>query len=114
MQYRQVFAMTLRSLSKGRTMKTSKILYKAVDILHERGWIQGAIWEENGGVCAVGAICVAATSSIIDEVRARDALKATVGQHIPAWNDAPERSFEDVLLAFKTAAYEAELKEAGE
>ncbi len=99
-------------------MKTSEVLYKAIDILHERGWTQDVYENAEGNVCSLGAIDSArmdldlstSESGADDPI---EALEEIIGyQDVPEWNDAPERTFEDVLLAFKTAAYEAELREA--
>lgn len=41
-------------------MNPSEICEKAIEVLDEKGWCQGAIQDENGSVCAVGALGYAA------------------------------------------------------
>ncbi|MGW0682914.1 DUF6197 family protein [Streptomyces sp. NPDC002754] len=75
--------------------------------------------ETSAPVCAMGAIRRAVTGGSVMNLpvgsdrmlvlNAADLLAGSVGSlatrlDIPAWNDAPERSAEDVILALKRAA----------
>lgn len=94
--------------------QVAEVLHKAQEILQERGWIKFAP-ENSDGVCSLGAVCIATrdlhargnefaawpvdTIHILQEELMREG-------HLPSvtvWNDAPERTVEDVLLLFKKA-----------
>jgi hypothetical protein len=54
--------------------------------------------------CAMGATGRAQAGNIPAGVRARDRLRAAIGDRsIPGWNDAPERTHAEVLAAFDRA-----------
>lgn len=84
-------------------MKASEIAEGALHLLKEKGWIQRA-QSSDRGFCVVGALFKAATGA--SDWRDNDgpyqtALKElgllTMPKPTPvAWNDAPERTFEDV------------------
>jgi hypothetical protein len=83
-------------------MTPSEILLKAADLLAERGWTQGVLEDYEGRMCAAGAVYnVTCNSSAALEL-----LQAHIGfsDNIAAWNDAPGRTAEDVILAMKRAA----------
>lgn len=84
----------------------------AIDILNERGWTQGVVRNAKGEVCLIGALGIA-TGRIATNNGYCSALE-TCGRKlgIPVgsvitWNDAPERSKEDVILILKELASEA-------
>ncbi len=83
-----------------------KLLNDAADYIEEHGWCQGELRDEMGQVCILGAI-----ASIPDpedwEPRsvALKALRAITGSPFPDnWNDAPGRTKEEVIAAFRNAA----------
>lgn len=83
--------------------------YKAIDVLHERGWHQGdAMDETTGAVCIYGALLVAcgqpATNDGFLPFPVRSLLTDEVGLFVGPWNDEPERTEEDIVLALKKAA----------
>ena len=93
------------------------VLREAARILMRDGWIQGALHGDNGaGHCAIGATCAAR-----DELGLSFTLSDSAGfmlfrwllreygplRGVAAWNDAPERTAEDVILALKRAAEES-------
>ena len=109
-------------------VKTSEVLYEAARILMTEGWGQGTEgWMEPGTRCSRGAIDASVSLSlgcIGDSDLANSALARWLirnesarpghcpGDTIVRWNDAPERTAEDVILALKQCA--AGLEERGE
>lgn len=84
----------------------------------ERGWTQGAFARDGDGhkvafehpaagcFCALGAIerAEGGDTSYASGQRARFSLRAVIGSNlIGEWNDAPERTKEEVLSAFSRA-----------
>jgi hypothetical protein len=91
------------------------IFLKAIDVLEERGWTQGTMEDGEGRVCLVGALRVALSGRprtnksvgprVTELTRTAFGLQ-TGGSWVSAliWNDAPERSYEEVVLCLKRAA----------
>jgi hypothetical protein len=81
-----------------------------LESVHRHGWVQGTYWSRRGG-CLVGHATYITTgaapygTSIADADtwhRSRfyalyDALSETIGGVPERWNDAPSRSYEDVV-----------------
>lgn len=104
------------------------ILAEAADYIAEHGWTQGDYRDDaTGGVCALGAIWSTRDGILtVDEDDGRHKFLASIdvcdkalvllsqhlnvgppgawGAHVPNWNDQPERTAEDVILALKGAA----------
>ena len=88
-------------------MSTRDVLLKAVDIIEDMGWWQGNLIGPHGERCVAEAIAEA------DSMVAPDAY-AALRQHlgigpddqfaIGHWNDAPERTQEEVIAALRGAA----------
>lgn len=95
-------------------MTRTTIYSKAADYLMEHGWRQHAKGEHGGPRCALGALFSASGMTDLsvaqsDEtchayVEAVRQLTEHVDGNVPAWNNAPERTAEDVILAFKELA----------
>jgi hypothetical protein len=104
-------------------METADILEKAAEVLETRGWCQYTYEAPSGEVCAIGAVrtavwgapllmCVSREIVQEDYSKANGALKALADhvnfQYWPEigafWNDAPGRTKEEVIDAFKHAA----------
>jgi hypothetical protein len=97
----------------------AEVLRRAAEYMSERGWIQGKLQTENG-VCAMGAIhnvlCEMMSKPHSEEGARLERVAVTmmsgylnvgsspVVNHIPSWNDAPDRTAEDVILALKHSA----------
>ncbi len=80
---------------------------RALEILHERGWHQGGYVGDDGSVCITNALALAA-DSIAEYLASCGAIEEGADVlSLPAWNDKPERTFEDIALALKQAHYEA-------
>ena len=79
---------------------------KAIDVLKERGWHQGQEQGPDGSVCLLGAVGVACTGNAYMWGRENYHLVSqTLGlTRVGSWNDDPERTEEDVILALKHAA----------
>lgn len=90
-------------------MTPAEVLAGARDVLAERGWTQGTAEAADGSVCLDGALCVASTGSphrgtVEGDAGASRALSAVAGERgYVAFNDDPERTYEDVMLALKRA-----------
>ncbi len=82
-----------------------KALNDAADYIEKHDWRQGALVDIDGKVCALGAIVF---SGHYDDAEAREALKkylsGTPWVSIAEWNDAPGRTKEEVIAAFRNAA----------
>ncbi|MFE6846547.1 hypothetical protein [Streptomyces sp. NPDC057686] len=100
-------------------MTPKQILEDAIKVLERDGWHQGSLTagnaEQGGAVCAWGAMGRAATGNAYcyneNVVEAADLLAHSLNlEGLPTsaiftWNDAKERSKEDVILAMKKAAH---------
>lgn len=99
-------------------MTPEQILEDAIDVLQTHGWIQGKSGSRHDGFCAIGAVYQAVAQDVHGNVSDKDATAALVAlglldiphtsgrlKHpIAVWNDAPDRTAEDVILAMKKAA----------
>jgi hypothetical protein len=99
-------------------MTPEQTLQQAADLIAQRGHHKGDyICGDTGAVCALGAIqlaaygftlslfggtCPPATTDLTLEVTRL--LEAEVGDNVPTWNDHPDTTAEDVILALKKAA----------
>ncbi|GHG10131.1 DUF6197 family protein [Streptomyces hydrogenans] len=97
--------------------EAKKILEDAYDILETRGWCQGTLRKADGRVCLEGAVIAACPDSLhwlmqaqhpgfaawrtLGEVIGRETGCAFMSPYL--WNDAPERTVEDVKLVLKKA-----------
>lgn len=103
-------------------LKPSDLLYQAIAVLEERGWCQHISEDAQGRVCLGGSLEAArknaheATRAWLEVWRQRQAYRtamqtlvtAIAPYTIPLYNDAPERSVEDVISMLKRAAYKLE------
>lgn len=99
-------------------MNTSEILNKAADIVEQRGHSKGVYSDSTGRVCAVGAInaAILGTTKIEHLPIWYSGLDTHAGRvlhslvcadeywSITDWNDAPERTKEEVVAALRQAA----------
>lgn len=78
-----------------------------------RGWCQRALSDDEGGVCALGAlyeVCTGAPEHVPELsnhpefYRAYDKLNAVMMDSIVGFNNAPGRTAEEVAQAMETAA----------
>jgi hypothetical protein len=98
-------------------MSTAKTLRDAADYVSEHGWTQNEMQDDEGRVCAMGAIRETTAMYSLDGMNALQAMVKSLGldrnrsgflHPVAMWNDAKGRSAEDVILAFKRAAEYAE------
>lgn len=83
--------------------------------IHQHGWLQGALWDESGAVCILGAqlrILAAGYSSPAVVERARELIGNEIGYRgetgpIDTWNDAKGRRAADVHQLLRRAAARA-------
>lgn len=94
------------------------LLDKAADVIIERGWHQGDYQKPGGeAVCAMGALFAAAARSPrtaglnTADPRSAAAVAATclkrhlgIESSLPAWNDSPGRTEDEVLAALRECA----------
>lgn len=91
-------------------MKVSQVLFKAAKIIERDGWNQGWYINDQGCVCAYGAIRKAICNDATDyvgHVEARIFCEFLQIETIAEWNDAPERTVEEVIDALVIASVEA-------
>lgn len=92
-------------------------LLEAADYMEEHGFCKHYLFDEDGGVCALGAIVKASGRNFGFELSSKDLLsvvhltnfieKTTEfrGQlAIPLWNNAPERTQAEVVATLRAAA----------
>lgn len=104
-------------LRSSATSKTAdQLLEEALALISGYGWVQGAGYRKDEGFCITGALRHAAfgagywdcipIETVVNTVSyyaACTRLLAYVEDNIIIWNDKPERTVEDVILAFKKA-----------
>ena len=86
-------------------MNAAEVLSKARDVLADVGWCQLDFHDSEGRVCTYAALTRQSPypgGLLVDQ--AADCLKQVVGGvSVTSWNDRPERTYEDVILALKQA-----------
>lgn len=90
-------------------MTTSQILTAAADLIEEKGWTQGQDHDSLGRYCAWGAIFAIAKNDIRARMDAGCALysKAVAESDygtLALWNDARERTKDEVVAALRKTA----------
>ena len=97
-------------------MNEPTIYAEAIEVIYRLGWTQGELLDAGtGSVCITGALNTACHGTPMPCVVDRHdhfadgwfegaALDAVIGcGSVEAWNDAPERAVEDVILLLKYA-----------
>lgn len=92
----------------------AQLLMRAADLIVERGWTQHKSVSSFGELCASEATYCANNWTALDHQdasemwqRARNALRLHIGTaYIADWNDAPERTAEEVITALRATARE--------
>lgn len=87
------------------------VLLTAAHLLAQHGWCQRQSRSGSGALCVVAAIAAAAGGAKTLEDRAHHALEVWVIWHsnhdsVAEWNDAPERTKDEVLHALRHAVAE--------
>lgn len=103
----------------------SKLLRDGADHMEKHGHTKGQLQDDNGSVCFLGALYAArGRMNVIDGVSDVTDIVQSV-MNIPfhrngsvyamvAWNNAPERTGEEVIAAMRLAADYAETKETAD
>jgi hypothetical protein len=96
---------------------TSEVLREAAAVLMRQGWVQESYGSMSGPVCLVSGLAAAGKCEWLTSLEgpaeeAAQALRRWLGgegdSFLEQWNDAPERTAEDVILALKQCAYDLE------
>ena len=87
----------------------ARILLRAADEIRERGWYQGWFEGPNGEVCMLGAIQCARRGATSVWRNEDNSITRLLCMHlkcrgVSSWNDAPDRTKDDVIAAFEGAA----------
>lgn len=99
-------------------MTTCALRLKAAEVIEERGWCQRAFQQRDGSVCLIGALSVVLTGAATADSAALKPYRDTVASlgfmtdiggfmSAVAWNDAPERTKEEVLARLREGCVEA-------
>ena len=88
---------------KLQTITDTEVRRRAAEIIRERGWCQGLYSNEDGQVCMVGALYVASglpphgqLNHLPTDSAARSMGYENCDEAI-SWNDAPDRTVDQVL-----------------
>lgn len=95
-------------MSEVTSTEVVRALRAAKARIQKYGWVQGTYRDWRRGYCTTGAMYWWRKSGHLDITEANAAahhsLIAALGiDGIPAWNDAPDRTLQDVLQAFDAA-----------
>ena len=102
-------------------MKTSEVIRGARNVLFERGWTKHYLHNSAGNVCLRGALMQATAGriswSVWDDISPAESIisgKLINGVNVAAWNNAPGRTFDEVIEVLDKAEKIAEQMEAGQ
>jgi hypothetical protein len=98
--------------------QVADVLDDAADLLEREGWIQHASYSLDGGACSVGAVAAVVSRKhlpVVMEDAATNAVQDYLDYRyddadIVAWNDAPGRTKQQVLDAFRAAAKQERMR----
>lgn len=94
-------------------------LVRAAEIIRKRGWCQHELLRLDGSFCAVGALKEAVGMRMSAPVQdllypelvdspvkpALEALQNALGTYVATWNDAPERTQDEVIELLERVGY---------
>lgn len=97
-------------------MKASEVLREARNVLFERGWYQGYYYSfADDSVCLRGAVSVAHCGRVMGALYESPAIRVLERiipeRNVAAWNDAPERTFDEVIDILDRAEKQALIAE---
>jgi hypothetical protein len=78
-------------------------LMEGAEYIRTNGWCQHALWKPTGEVCALGALTKVRAPS--ESYFRLQYLVDPTAHTIALWNNAPERTKEQVIEALETAAF---------
>ncbi len=105
---------TCRPRRFGGVVTAAEVARKAADLLERDGWCQGRLYSDDGERCLLGVLIAVEqyldTPDEVDEIDAVDeAIGCRVGTPFLAkWNDAPERTADEVIALLREVANELE------
>ena len=82
-----------------------KCYLKAIEVLEQRGWCKGHLSNSKGEVCMAGAIQIATSTNAPLRDETLNLMHTTLGTLISKWNDAPERTKDEVTAKLREMAY---------
>lgn len=93
-------------------MKPSEVLFKAAELIEERGLAKAALEDGKGRFCVLGALCYAQygkSVSVQSLLPASTYLRKEIGDvlDLADWNNAPERTPTEVIDTLRFAAKRA-------
>jgi hypothetical protein len=100
--------------AKKELSQTAKDLLTMADCIERDGWCQRSLYNM-GNVCILGAGYKTKIFNTSDEARINGAYRALfthLGMEPAKWNDAPERTVEQVLTMLKELAYNLDYVES--
>lgn len=85
-------------------MNTKEALLACADYLEANGWSQfDPVGQDGKSMCSIAVIDTVGGDALYHAMR--DALRDQIGEtSVVEWNDAPERTKEEVIFAFRSAA----------
>lgn len=99
-------------------MRTWEVINSAAALIERRGWCQGQMVDAKGCLCLIGGLKeVVETLPFLEQkpafIKARDAIQNHLNDFaLDKWNDAPERTQKDVVMAMRLCAEKLKSKEA--
>lgn len=86
-------------------MDANEIIDKAIEVIEQQGWCQGDYVNDEGNVCMIGALRIAATNHRAAVNKVAEAIERETGLYysVPEYNDYFAKSAEDAILMLKKA-----------
>ena len=82
----------------------AEVLNAAADLIEKRGWCQHLAFDPDGRHCALGAIWAQRCPGPLEREAVAAVRRATGSPFVGEWNDAPQRTKEEVVEALRKAA----------
>jgi len=82
-----------------------QVFLDAAQEIEKSGFCKGRGVGDDGSVCALQALFLVSPSDTIYQEACSKLERLTGINFVPHWNDAPERTKEDVINAFRVLAY---------
>jgi hypothetical protein len=78
---------------------TRGLRQRAVHVIEQRGWHQGALEELNGELCIVAALCATRLEGV--EAAYHELVNELGSSQLSDWNDAAGRTKDEVIAALR-------------
>ncbi len=89
-------------------MTAAEVARKAADLLERDGWCQGRLVGNKGDHCILGALDAVDPSEDARFLKATSDFILRVKGAVTLWNDAPERTANEVIALLRQVATELE------